>query len=612
MTNGEVERPQGKETSFVRDLIAGAIVWMVVASAAIISTMLSFRLLFKWVIYLNAKYNPWYLAYALVADLLSFLEPPELEVKPEPEPEPEIFWLKWMDGLVPMLLGSDLILVSIVVVAACIGFMLCQRIVGNRLRKAVFMMRGIHCESMRAGSVFFKGDIPRYQVAVRRPGIFGEQHIGYGVRIGQFMATPKHVILDVGSEMLLVGSKGKVLVSNPVPIHSRIVNDLVYLHLSDRVWTQAGVSTASLSKDISSASAACTGLEGCSTGMLRKSQMVGQVLYDGSTIPGMSGAGYDMAGACLGIHIGSLSGTQNMGVSASVMRAELRQIIKPESRTGGHSSSPLMAALSAEKSPLKLKGGKTWASDIIDKMANVNWNLDSWNPDEEIDYNAILDFGEESAKPKPVFAFPAESAILVNNQGTEETVSEYQMLSTQVVSQVEANTRTIGNLANKVSQLEQAVAMMQVNKPKGKYPCSHCDLVCVSEERLANHVAESHLKKKVRELVQCRLCGNLLQKANLEVHENSKCANRVQKESALPTDFVSDVKQAPFLGQRSNSPKRNYKTSPKSSTLKGKKDQFQLLQESLSAMLESQKDIANLLKTLQPAMAGQNSAARQS
>lgn len=279
-----------------------------------------------------------------------------------------------------------------------------------------------------------------------------------------------------------------------------------------------------------------------------------------------------------------------------------------------------------------------WSEEIVEQMTLRNWDRDAWDNEIEIDYDAVLDFGAES-KPVPPPTLTVPDGVRVNiaaqaNDGPEETFEMLSMHIGDMVRRHETALKQVSDILHdhdkhflahdeRLNALEVAVfppknvgepqagpSKLEEQPPKLKeqrFPCSQCDIVCHSKDRLANHKKE-HVSASLKGLAICVKCGVSLLAKNLAKHEE-KC---VTPESAISTDFVSDVKQAPFLGKRSSSQRKSYKPSPKNSTLKTKKDQFQLLQETLCNMMVFQKDIVNLLKKQQQPTGGPGLEAQQS
>lgn len=554
----------------------------------------------EWVIHIIVVYNPPSLIRRKVKAFLSKYGPPQPFVEPERPPT-----------LLERLAAYQLPVVDWYLVASIamggIAFLMVIRLLAplffNRYRRTIMRMRGIQFESMREGSDFAKGSIPRYQIAIKQPGVWGDSHIGYGIRYGNFLILPRHVFQDVGENMLLEGRVGKKVILAPSMIQSRIVHDLGYIWLPDKAWVTLGVATATLAKAANFPLVSCSGLEGSSSGMLRKSQTKGIVVYNGSTVPGMSGAAYDGGNVCYGIHIGA-AGSNNIGVSSLALRIELKHIVAAE-------SSEDVAAGYIQGGPLKMKGGQSWTEQMLSEMADRNWTGDSWLDDTEIDYSATLDFGESSKKKKAPGIMLDNVKVDFSAQSGGSSNQTMECLSDRIVQMVLAHDE-------KLAQLEKALLDIQVRSSE-KYPCPKCKVICRTQERLDAHLENAHSAAAEKVYHTCE-CGNQILKKNLARHQ-SKCikgfplvdiTTGVKPESAVRGDDKSSVKQGPFLGKRSSSPKMIGRSLTRNSKLSVKKPQSQSLEDVLSGIMESQKAMYQLFKELQKPMGGQSLEGKRS
>lgn len=461
-------------------------------------------------------------------------------------------------------------------------------------RRSIHWVRGVKYEAMREGSEFTKKDIPKFQVAIKFPGLLNDTHSGFGIRVGNQLVTLRHVIQDY-QQIILERAGRKCLVDVKQAIDTRLVQDVVYIDLPEKVWSMLGVTSARLASKFRPMTVSCTGMDGCSTGHLRKRVIKGTLTYMGSTVPGMSGAAYVSIGAgeeVVGMHQG-VTGHHNFGPAAAVFAVELSEIYK------GESSEDVAQAASRFISEDITKKVAMWELDDLRSQANKTWA----DPDYEVDYSAQIDFGE-SAKPK--IKLPASilvdpgTSVKVSNHSDTPTETTYRVLTeTRDVEDVEAR-RAILNLTNRLEALEKKL------QPKPKISCDQCDVTCNGEAALENHRKSAHI------LVHVCKCGKKTKTQEARDLHQSVCTFRAESAVDCDTGAIGKVvKEATFLGKRPNSPRRKNKTSSKSSNSSRKTTRSPSPAENQSEVRESLTNIANLLKGLVQRMDGQNLATTQ-
>lgn len=189
-------------------------------------------------------------------------------------------------------------------------------------------MRGIQYESMMAGSSFTSGKVPKGQVEIYHNGLLTSTFAGYGLlsNLG-FLVVPVHVVK--GEREIIVGR----WIISVVPIYSKVHQDVMYIPLQDNVFHDLRADgVADFPPKQRTGLATCYGKNGQSSGYVRKSGSLSVLIYEGSTLPGMSGAAYTIGSKVIGMHTGS-SGTHNVGVTSLLFVKELEKYkkIKPES-----------------------------------------------------------------------------------------------------------------------------------------------------------------------------------------------------------------------------------------------------------------------------------------
>lgn len=222
----------------------------------------------------------------------------------------------------------------------------------------------VHYEAMKVGSVLEKASIPHCQIQVVQMGFFGESHIGYGIRIADVLVVPRHVLKAGGwpKSTLVVrsgDSKGMVLEGRK---KESSTFDLAYFFLSEDQWSTIGAKRASVCKHGVEGYASCAGYAGESHGDLRKTNVIGQYSYGGSTKAGYSGAAYVMDGRVAGIHIG-VDCEKNVGLASVLVLKEIELLVSVEGRNHG------VTGLAAYDNPMEtLSIEKKWDDIDIEEV----------------------------------------------------------------------------------------------------------------------------------------------------------------------------------------------------------------------------------------------------
>ncbi|APG75790.1 hypothetical protein 1 [Hubei sobemo-like virus 28] len=517
---------------------------------------------------------------------------------PPSPPEPDVveqYAQKLLDFAerVDSTLLATLLVAIIMVISIWITFGLLMR----SLRRISYKLRGIHLESMQPGSDFTASDIPSYQVKVLSPGLLGDSHQGYGIRVGSWLVVPLHVLNSV-SELMLQGPTGQKMVMRKQYEVSRLHADVAYLYLEKEQWSKLGAKnakTASMCRGF----ARCYGPRGYSMGSMDRSGLFGMLVYSGSTIPGMSGAAYELMGKVVGLHTGCTN-TTNMGVSAALFVEELmtKTPLKEESASALGISSGV-GEQSAAVYSLGSKIGKqieAWdKAQIKERLANPDSR--PWHEDDEIDYDQ--DLGLESAsKPKKLVPLGiVQQPLLLQSDSPKEEV---------------LTLADVTGLAARVTALEECVRELQqlaIKKKaeKQEFKCPDCDIACRTELRLSNHLKFTCAK---RVSFDCELCETKCRTAEtLKRHMvNSHTKVKIEGESAYPGDSKVVVQTGPFLAKRRASQKGRKKTSSRSSSSSGDRSRSPSLEETLSLMTSSLLRIEKSLNKNQGDTAGQSLA----
>ncbi|APG75810.1 hypothetical protein 1 [Hubei sobemo-like virus 19] len=519
----------------------------------------------------------------------------------------------------------------------------------KKSRKTLMSLRGIKFEAMVEGSHFVKGDIPKYQVAILKAGLLRDVHVGFGIRVNDFLVVPSHVINEVGNDLLLK-KNGKIQVSIGQRIISDYVSDLAYLPISSTVWASLGVTRANLAKEslALAAMATVTGNEGQTTGLLRKCAIPFFYTYTASTVPGMSGAAYVSNNMVHAVHCGVV-GEHNSAISTVVVLKELSKIMKGEAVAATSISSNIDMQWMPDID-------KVWHDDIFDKYVEEKENRllnarakhgDKYNPPEQ-GWAAMMDYDDDFAEtygesfnvgknprsPMKVRITPqgiidSDSDIDVFVQRTTDAKPTRRLELEDRIANTEDGTLT--NLHLRIKRLEQKV--FQVDKCEicgavtnqiakhmktfhGReeecWPCEKCSTVCKTKEKLERHLL-SHPERPTCDRcgITCRTQLTLLNHRNTclpKVAFNKKTEKvTLVGESAIPADFKTVVKvdKNGFLGKK-GSQKKDSRSSKTTLNLSGEKDPLTSQLEFQSEMLKSQSAMLKLLRDLAQNMNGQN------
>nr|QUS52861.1 hypothetical protein 1 [Hypera postica associated sobemovirus 1] len=195
-------------------------------------------------------------------------------------------------------------------------------------------------EAMVSGSDFTLGKTPPYQIALEKITLFSTIHVGYGIRVSDsVMAVPAHVWEKFkGDEVVkMTGQKTTLMVPYKMGTMASMLNDLMFIRVSQKTFSELGVSLAKLSeKEFEKINVSITGKNkqlATSRGFLKPSKIM-QFFYEynGSTLPGYSGAAYCMGNVVYGIHVwADVERECNYGYTSKAIALELKYLVIEES-----------------------------------------------------------------------------------------------------------------------------------------------------------------------------------------------------------------------------------------------------------------------------------------
>lgn len=575
--------------------------------------------------------EPWVLLWKLVTSIISYLSPPpdptlrdRLVEAAEDAREAatravfSVETLSWLCG------GTML-----VVLAYCSSM-----VIVAYLQRTLWRFKGYEWEGLQTGSEFGSGRAPPCQVQISWLGALRDKHSGYGIRCGQMLVLPLHVVRGQ-EQVLLTSQRGSKMIVPVRLVESATMNDVGYMQLTETTWSKLGVKDSTISFTMGIAS--CTGLSGTSVGRVSRSSTMGLLNYRGSTVPGMSGAAYAINSQVIGMHIGMVRGI-NAGVSMELIGLEMRKLTQESAIGMGDDEEVEKAQPMWGESDLRRIVSEayddvtaTWSTPAGEARERVR---------EAVRRGLTIDWAAEEAaksikqpRPKPrtvTFDYVQQS----DDQGA--AVLEVKTVATRMA-----------DLEDDVSELRQEMAQVQkrlstiegkrepVAKagPKEYLKCELCDTCTITPAGMENHLKNSHPVQAPKVLVKCEDCGLTFPEKSLARHkENShrvratyqcecgvKCrtAERLSNhkvtctykpESAFPSDFKKAVKQDRFLGQRRSQRERSGRNSPAGSSKSASRGPSPSREEPQNELKGFLLSLNDTLKGLREDMSGLTSA----
>lgn len=474
--------------------------------------------------------------------------------------------------------------------------------------RTVLRIRGVELESAQPGSTLVKGPMPDFQVRLMRPGVLVDTHVGHGIRVGDHLVVPLHVLTDCGPMVIISGKSGKVLLENVSYVASRVVADLAYVLIPASSWAKLGTISAQLRTETKFPMVHCSGMGMISSGLMQPSNVLGMVSYFGSTIPGMSGAAYHLCNAVFGLHVGAVINS-NMGVSAVVMKQELRYLCTQETKERKgmviDPDSPGFAASHAKAGVSRPQ--LRWDPIRIGEMVATNWSDNDWVTGVDLDYDAKLDFGEESSKPSVVINVPEARTYTKHNPGGGEALIVDWNNERDVTSEI----------MDRLTALEEAVMELQTISKEDRSKrvlCPECPRSFSTVTGYEAHFRQLHVNAP-RAYTTCTRCKKTLRASNVESHK-VKCDGvgpRIVPESfdrSDPQEKPADVATAatkPVFRPPLRTPIG--KSSKPFSNLPKPQAQSQLQKESQPPISELARTLEKCLSLLRQVTTGQQQVA---
>lgn len=588
----------------------------------------------------------WEPAGQLVKAIVDFSGFKEEEAPPPPPPPPPLTWWNVTIGMLPAMPGPASIPFTLIGMYLCGavailsgGYLLwwvLSWMFGNMAREAVYKMRGISYESMRPGSeIAEKGD-PSYQVDIVDVGLFSTVHVGHGIRVGDVIVVPTHVVRDVKNQGGIRGPKnGKIVFyhRNEV-IDGQLVGDVSYIPMQSSKLSDLQVAKAprpgALARKIVSISSRGRGSHGVST----PSNTEGCINYLGSTVPGFSGAAYHDQTRWYGMHTGAGT-TSNLGIAAIVICHEVAHLFKPES---GENHEEYYGAI-ADRRGRKWYESDANLKDWVDRQmenkyldtitAETDFDADNLgatyvskkgkraerklmeiiDPSNPISWADEVDF--ENAAPEKLETMAQTLEILA--QKARLSASERQLklnLGTRVKVKSQNNNggevllgplplaplsmREVDQRIRRSMDAVQTVLMKEIDQIKNELTRIGIEVEKLKTSQVVippEQQLESSKLGKPREHKGFQCCGrNFKSELALEAHKRMAKEHRVATESADPTDFKQRIKTdktGAFLGKRL--PRKKFSRSENTSPTNK-------LENLSSAIVESQSRMESLME----------------
>uniref|UniRef100_A0AAT9JFA2 C2H2-type domain-containing protein n=1 Tax=Reticulitermes chinensis sobeli-like virus 1 TaxID=3133519 RepID=A0AAT9JFA2_9VIRU len=547
-----------------------------------------------------------------------------LEVGVEP-PRPPAYQ-RLLDGVCEWLLGHQQEASIMLGVFACLVML--RLLFRLPVRRMSYRLRGIRFEAVKAGSELLAGvKEPAFQPRIMQPGLFVNSFQGYGIRLGKFLVLPRHVYDACEGQVMMRGPKASYIIAN-APIQSRVVRDLVYIPLAEKVFSDCGIPSANMARRLAKgALVTCIGEQGASSGIIRPLSIMGMLSYTGTTVPGMSGAAYIVNSTSRkvhGIHHGVV-GENNVGTSCLIVAKELRAL---EGRLFGES--PLGNEVD-EQLAHKRGGYKAWAEDDLDEVVLDAWEVDDddwaydddamdyeedviWDQESDDDFwdsGPTRDYGESYRRKKKKRAVRRVKGLGHAADKPEIDISQRATVR-EVITEMG---NTIKGLQHEVAQLKKKVSTLEAKVPDRQKLAQQVDkatsMVKV-QPKVDKAVPATRTPVRnsppVSRGVLCTECKKRFPDArSLVAHNASK---HMKPESAIKEDAKKVVKtrKGRFLG---NSPKNPGDERRDSSRLSPRSSQFRSILESQSKMSDCLSKLEKSFALLAQAMAGQSSGQRR-
>lgn len=499
-------------------------------------------------------------------------------------------------------------------------------------RKIVYRCRGIVGEAMVDGSYMLEGQsIPKFQVPLYRNELFTSTFIGYGLRVGNYLALPLHVYAVSEGRLLA----GKVMIRGAF-IKSRVANDLCYVNMTESDWSLIGASKiSSYPEEIGKGSVmvSCCGRDGQSTGMLKRMTDCGMMEYMGSTKPGYSGAAYFVGTKVYGMHCGVHGERTNVGISIVAIRGEIEHLSVGEASTSSYSQEEVLGNF--------IKKPQFYDTSFYKKLSAQRWKKDDWN--EEIDYTENIDWGENAKVDAGV-----DYGKLFEDIRSREELIALQNMITRCLAEDKFSSPPSGARTYR-GQAADGEPEMRMPKPTWAAACESLsynveklekDLQLIRESVAENLASQENRIKALEEALEkasetrkeekeekekeeklkpeepaefkCADCGRVLKSEigrrmhHLQVHQIAV------GESAIKSDFVNATKKSgrpAFLGKTYQ--KKSWPASSQNSRYKGESSRYLSPQRNQQSMENLMKKLVQGLEDLRKDIVGQNSASVQ-
>lgn len=179
-------------------------------------------------------------------------------------------------------------------------------------------------EKYQAGSDYYPSTLPPFQLvlSVRRKDGDGWDLIGHAYRMGNYLVTANHVVVD-HSDIRVSGKGGYVDIS--VDAFKDHGYDIALANLTSSLWVSTGAKCATIPK-MGLGYRQVVGIFGreqASNGVLAEYTTIPYLMYQGSTMAGFSGAPYYVGNTVYGLHVGAAQ--QNLAIDSNFIESLVRK-----------------------------------------------------------------------------------------------------------------------------------------------------------------------------------------------------------------------------------------------------------------------------------------------
>lgn len=338
--------------------------------------------------------------------------------------------------------------------------------------------------------------LPSFQISLRKRSTFYSEHIGYAVRIGErTLVTPAHVWEKFRGDpyVELMGAKQSALVAYREPRSAKFLQDLVFVNIDAKTFSYIGSTKAEFEdKTHSMMNVSIAGPKGQTAGFVKPTDTFQYMYqYNGTTLPGYSGAPYYVGSRVYGIHLWSAAdGTpKNYGHDAAYVKIEFDNLVTGEASQDERYDPERNAKYVADDYVSKKDIARQKAAVELFKKAFARGNLWADEMDEESSLttdqaHVLSQFSKLKSEEAQQLVKILQGTATVQQQDNDG--EEVEVACNSVIEQVEDN--MLGQVAAVIAGAMENIDERFV-KMEGKLQTVQADLIPLAD-RLA--VVEQH------------------------------------------------------------------------------------------------------------------------